>query len=106
MWKHALLYQNEFACIPTDQAHEQHIIKTAQRIEELNTWVSQDLDPWEFLKPLAWYYPKNPLLQDGISIFFKHTCLDALDVFDTLKKHLNDHETLKLQNNYLFFQRC
>ena len=106
MWKHALLHQNEFVCIPTDQSHEQHIIKTAQRIEELNSWVSQDLDPWEFLKPLAWYYPKNSVLGDGISLFFKHTCLDTLDVYNTLKKHLNEYETLKINENYLFFKRC
>ena len=42
MWKHALLNQNN-AALPECEAHEQHIIKTAQRLEELNSWVSQDL---------------------------------------------------------------
>ena len=94
MWKHALLHQNE-PYIPQDPAHEQHIIKTAQRIEELNSWVSQDLDPWEFLRPLlAWYYPNSPDLDEGISLFFKHTSLDTTDVFFTLKEHLNEFETL------------
>jgi hypothetical protein len=37
MWKHALLYQNELT-LPVNEAHEQHIIKTAQRLEELNSW--------------------------------------------------------------------
>ena len=106
MWKHALLHQNEVTCLPETQAHEQHIIKTAQRIEELNTWVSQDLDPWEFLKPVAWYYPNSSLLNEGISLFFQHTSLDTFDVFETLKKHLNEYETLTLKNNYLFFKRC
>jgi hypothetical protein len=31
MWKHALLSCNEFTAVPETQAHEQHIIKTAQR---------------------------------------------------------------------------
>ena len=35
--------------LPLDQAHEAHIVKTAQRLEELNTWVSQSLEPWECL---------------------------------------------------------
>ena len=42
MWKHALLHQNEHK-LPASEAHEQHIIKTAQRLEELNSWVSSDL---------------------------------------------------------------
>ena len=45
MWKHAILIDNEVAAMPECEAHEQHIIKTAQRIEELNSWVSHDLDP-------------------------------------------------------------
>ena len=105
MWKHALLYQNE-PYIPEDPAHEQHIIKTAQRIEELNTWVSNHMDPWEFLKPLAWYYPNSNQLNEGISLFFKHTSLDCTEVFGILKEHLNEYETLDLLDNYLFFRRC
>ena len=41
MWKHALISNNEFTSLPLSQAHEAHIMKTAQRLEELNTWVSQ-----------------------------------------------------------------
>ena len=106
MWKHALLIKNELKFLPETQAHEAHIIKTAQRLEELNAWVSQDLDPWEFLKPVAWYYPKSSVLNEGISLFFQHTSLDTDDVYLTLKKHLNDYETLELKDNYLFFRRC
>ena len=54
MWKHALLNQNK-AVLPECEAHEQHIVKTAQRLEELNSWVSQDLEPWNFLVPSLWY---------------------------------------------------
>ena len=57
MWKHALLSNNEFKSLPIEIAHEAHIIKTAQRLEELNAWVSQGLDPWEYLRPVNWYDP-------------------------------------------------
>ena len=59
MWKHALLCNNN-AALPECEAHEQHIIKTAQRLEELNSWVSQDLEPWNFLVPTLWYAPALP----------------------------------------------
>ena len=94
MWKHALLYKNE-ARIPEDQAHEAHIIKTAQRLEELNTWVSNHLDPWEFLKPVLWYYPEVDQFSQGIAVCFQHTCLTTDEVYDTLVNHLNEYETLK-----------
>ena len=106
MWKHALLYQNELVCLPETQAHEQHIIKTAQRIEELNAWVSQDLDPWEFLKPLLWYCPKYDNTKDGIALYFRHTSLPARDVYEVLKRHVNEYETLKVDDSSLYFARC
>ena len=106
MWKHALLYNNEITCLPITEAHEQHIIKTAQRIEELNSWVSNDLDPWEFLKPIAWYYPDNKNLREGISLYFQHTSLPSNDVYQILKEHLNDYEALVQRDNILFFKRC
>lgn len=106
LWKHALLHQNQIAAIPTDPAHEQHIIKTAQRIEELNTWVSNDLDPWDCLKPIAWYCPEHEALADGISLYFKHTSVHSDRVYDVLKKHLNEYESLVLKDNILFFKRC
>ena len=54
MWKHALLASNVY--VPETQAHEAHIIKTAQRLEELNSWVSQGLDPWN-VSTSPWYVP-------------------------------------------------
>ena len=105
MWKHALLYNNE-PTIPTDQAHEAHIIKTAPRLEELNTWVSNSLDPWEFLKPVLWYHPGVDKFDEGIAVCFEHTCLDAEQVYDVLVNHLNDCETLKHNDKTLYFQRC
>lgn len=106
MWKHALLFNNELVSMPESQAHEQHIIKTAQRIEELNSWVSHHLDPWEFLKPIAWYCPTVDKLKEGISLYFQHTSVDSTDVYHILKEHLNEFESLVQKDNILFFQRC
>ena len=110
MWKHALLYNNELN-IPTDQAVESHIIKTAQRLEELNSWVSSDNEPWECFVPIAWYVPHVTALSQGISLFFKHATHNAEDIYDTLKEHTQEHETLKLLPTYtgtnqLYFNRC
>ena len=106
MWKHALLIRNELKFLPETQAHEAHIIKTAQRLEELNAWVSQDLDPWEFLKPVLWYCPKNPDTSEGIAVYFQHTTLSNDHVLDALQPHVNDYETLKERDGYIYFRRC
>lgn len=106
MWKHALLNQNELVCMPACHAHEAHIIKTAQRLEELNSWVSQNMDPWEFLKPVAWYDPQDPELSEGISCYVKHTSLGSDYVYETLQKHLHDYEDMQIVGNSLFFRRC
>jgi len=105
MWKHALLYNNKLS-IPTEQAHEAHIIKTAQRLEELNSWVSLDLEPWDCLIPAGWYVPHIPDLSNGISVYFKHFSRDTTDVYDLLLPHIQDHETLHQSSQYLFFKRC
>ena len=105
MWKHALLYNNE-ACLPMTEAHEQHIIKTAQRLEELNSWVSQVSDLTDFLSPIRWYQPTEPQLSEGISVHFNHTTLGCNDVYDALSSHVLAHETLELHHGYLHFRRC
>ena len=71
MWKHALM-RNNIVTLPQSEAHEQHIIKTAQRLEELNSWISKDLNLWDCLLPTAWYVPTEPELSQGISVNFKH----------------------------------
>ena len=106
MWKHALLQRNQPVAMPSSIAHEAHIIKTAQRIEELNSWVSQGLDPWDCLIPVIWYTPDHDQLGEGISLYFKHTSLPNEKVYDELQKHVLDHETLELISNDLFFSRC
>ena len=101
MWKHACAVS-----IPLEEAHEQHIIKTAQRLEELNSWVSQGLDPWQCLLPVTWYIPTEPELYQGISVYFKHTDYSSRDVYDKLINHIQSHESLELRQDYLFFKRC
>ena len=105
MWKHAVLHQNVLP-LPTYQAEEQHIIKTAQRLEELNSWVSQGLEPWECFIPYAWYLPTEPELCKGISVYFKHSIHDTNHTIEKLLPHIQGHETLELRGNYLYFQRC
>ena len=105
MWKHALLYLNNFT-IPSDEAHEQHIIKTAQRLEELNSWLSASCDEFDFLSPSAWYVPEKPELSEGIATYFRHTSLDNDNIYISLKSHIHAHEKLEVRDQYLYFQRC
>ena len=106
MWKHVFNAENIFTSLPTTEAHESHIIKTAQRIEELNTWVSQTLEPWECLKPYWWYDPKLKELSEGIALYFTHTVHDPEFIYKELVKHTHDHEILELVDGLLYFQRC
>ena len=106
MWKHALLNSNELLALPETPAHEAHIVKTAQRVEELNTWLSQDMEPWEFLKPVHWYLPTIEDLSQGIAVYVKHTCINNKDVYDILNPHVKDHETLELREHSIYFRRC
>lgn len=106
MWKHALLKYNEFTQLPQTQAHESHILKTALRLEELNSWVSQSLDPWECLRPIRWYDPTDEMFNQGIAVEFTHTTLPAEQIIDTLKRHKQDHEVLTYADGLFQFQRC
>ena len=106
MWKHALLKYNEFTEVPQTAAHEAHILKTALRLEELNSWVSQSLDPWECLLPVKWYDPNDNAFDQGIAVEFMHTCLPSEQIIDTLMRHKQEHETLTYANGLFKFQRC
>ena len=106
MWKHALLGNNEFKSLPTEIAHEAHIIKTAQRLEELNAWVSQGLDPWEYLRPINWYDPELPEFNQGITVEFKHTSIASGHIINKLLDHKQEHETLTCENGIFKFVRC
>lgn len=106
MWKHAITYKEDIAYLPEREAQEQHIIKTAQRLEELNSWVSQDLEPWDAFVIYAWYSPFDIELTDGISVYFTHRTYTNEYIYDTLTPHIQDHETLEHRDNLLFFKRC
>lgn len=99
-WKDACLVP------PLTIAHEAHIQKTAQRLEELNSWIRQDFQPWESLKAVAWYDPSEPELSEGISLYFTHCVLDPITTYDILKSHVLEHETLQLRDYEIYFRRC
>lgn len=106
MWKHALLSSNVFQSLPLEIAHEAHIIKTAQRIEELNSWVSQGLDPWEYLRPINWYMPTVDGFDQGITVEFKHTSIASGYIINKILDHKQEHETLTCENGIFKFVRC
>ena len=105
MWKHALLSFNSIS-IPKNQAVEAHIVKTAQRLEELNKWLSIDLDPWDCFHIHAWLQNDNPELSEGISVYFKHLTFENKFVKEKLDPHVKEFETLEMRGKHLFFQRC
>ena len=106
MWKHALLCRDNYANLPQNESHEQHIIKTAQRLEELNSWCSQELEPWQCFLPYAWYSPDDSELREGISVYFTHAIYDNNSVYEKLVPHVQSHETLEQRDGLLFFKRC
>jgi hypothetical protein len=108
MWKHALEAKGR-AFVPACLAHEAHIIKTAARIEELNAWVSQNLDIWNCLVPKFWYDPthEHAPFANGYACEIKHVSKASPDVVQILQQHVQDHETLKLAGNgNMYFSRC
>ena len=106
MWKHALLSTSNEVNLPMCAAHEVHIQKTAQRLEELNSWVSQDIEPWECFIPYAWYSPFDTELTDGICVYFTHAIYGNDEIFERLMPHIQEHETLEKRDGLLFFKRC
>jgi hypothetical protein len=106
MWKHALLCRYNVPNLPLNESHEQHIIKTAQRLEELNSWCSQELEPWQCFVPYAWYSPDDSDLREGISVYFTHAIYSNDEIFDSLLPHVQQHETLEQRDGLLFFKRC
>lgn len=106
MWKHALLYKNKYLYIPPSESVEAHIVKTAHRLEELNSWLSQDLEPWESLLPDCWYVPDDPELAEGISLYMHHIVHSNEYVLEKLSDHIFPHETLEIRDKSLFFKRC
>ena len=108
MWKHALRCSYDKLYLPETEAHEAHIIKTAARLEELNCWVSQGLEPWDSLRPLLWYFAGHPHkpIAEGYACVFDHSSIDAKTVLEKIEPHIQEHETLIFQGNRLYFKRC
>ena len=106
MWKHALLCHDNAAHVPALESQEQHIIKTAQRLEELNSWVSSELDVWQCLVPTMWYSPTAKELSTGYTVYFQHAVYDVNRTYDCLASHILPHESLECAENQLRFQRC
>ena len=106
MWKHAFHNAKGFTALPIEEAHEAHIIKTAQRLEELNLWVSRHLELWNCLRPTRWYDPELEGFDEGIQVSIEHCSLGKEHVFDILKDNLYDHENLYFDDGYLTFVRC
>ena len=105
MWKHALHLYN---CVnlPDSEACEQHIIKTAQRLEELNSWCNQGGEPWDGFEVYAWYSPADTDLKEGISVWFTHPTITAEEVQKILEPHIREHESLGLRDDMVYFKRC
>ena len=106
-WRDAC-YNSQFQVvnIPQELAHEQHILKTCQRLEELNTWIEPVQEPWDRLKTIVWYEPREPELAEGISLYFTHKIFSKKATYKLLIDHILPHETLEIRDNYLFFKRC
>lgn len=106
-WKDALHCRlTNKTYIPSDLAHEQHIIKTAQRMEELNTWASINMELWECIKPVQWYNPTVEGFEEGITLKFKHLAFSNKLMWTRLVPHIKPHESLTSGPEYLSFKRC
>lgn len=108
MWQDALKDALHRVHIPRMLAHEAHIIKTAQRLEELNSWVSQSLEPWECITPKLWYIPdaEHKPFAEGYACHFVHKTLPVDELYENLKEHVHSHEQIKIDESSIYFRRC
>lgn len=102
MWKHAL--GPEPYKVPATTAIEQHIIKTAQRLEELASWLPATGDESPLL-PLCWYSPTEPGFEEGIAVLLECE-QEPGETYLELKSHVLPHETLAVAGSWLYFRRC
>ena len=107
-WSHALRSkQNDSVFIPSVLAHEQHIIKTAHRLEELNTWLMlPNFELHECLVPDHWYNPEHEELAEGIGVYFRHNVFSNAYVLQKLTPHIKPHEELDIRGKSVYFKRC
>lgn len=106
MWKHAFHSCNQFTQLPVEIEHEENIVKTAQRLEELNLWVSRNLDLCNSIRPIRWYDPSVNHFKYGNQVSIQHPLLLQEEVFDILKDKMNPNENIFFDNNELTFARC
>ena len=101
MWCHAIGGHEleSLAC-------ESHIIKTAARLEELNSWVSVGLEIWQCLQPLRWYVPGDPLFGEGICARITHPMFTPPELYAVMSKHIGEFEQLELDEGAVLFNRC
>lgn len=99
MWKHAT--DNP----PFFEDQEQNIINTAKRLEELNTWVSSGLEPWQSLVIKSWYDPLDKEHSTGCRVNFRHHVHTVEYLYDELKNHLQPGETLTQMERALYYTR-
>ena len=93
--------------LPTELAHEQHIIKTAQRLEELNSWLVQpDFELHHCICPYNWFNLSDNELAEGISLYFNHRIYSIDFTYEKLTPHIKPHEDLEVRGEYLFYKRC
>ena len=107
MWKHALMDQG-IPHLPTELAIEQHIIKTATRLEALAAWADHgDEDPLGFAID-TWYEDDAASdFNQGIRVLFTHRKLSPKECYDKLIDHLQPGEALGLIDERLLdFRRC
>ena len=108
MWRHAVVSPYNELFLPETEAHEAHIIKTAARLEELNCWASQGLEPWDCLIPLMWYIPVHQHIpfSEGYACTFRHASIDTKTVLEKISPHIQEFESLSHADGNLYFQRC
>ena len=102
MWSMAL---GNSLRIPASLAHEQHICKTAQRLEELSSWLESE-DGVPPLLPVLWYDPQQDAYSEGIQAMLH--CQQPQQTLSQLADHVLPHESLTLSNDaeHLIFRRC
>lgn len=99
-WSSALLD------LPSERAHEAHIVKTAARLEELASELGLASDDYPLIYPVRWYEPGDEEFGEGIAVLLgvRFRCPTA--VFIELGRIVAAHEQLEQRGRQIFFRRC
>ena len=101
MWKQALIS----GYLPTAAAQEAHITKTAQRLEELTSWLPEPAKELG-LQVLQWFDPREKEYQGGIRCSFTAPTLESTETFELMLPHIQSHEGLRCEDDVITFVRC